>query len=116
MPEAIPWILRIYCKLYIFVKTTSHTLAFICPKMFLPCPVESTLSLRSSVIELWNSVLASFDSQVHCKSGDDSLDCEDPVRFVIRTWPWQNQAEGLLQALLRVKTDAVKDQEKKRRR
>ena len=94
----------------------SQTLAFLRPQMFLPFPVESTASLRPSVIDLWNSALASFLSQVHYKSADDSLDCEDPVRFVIRTWPWQDQAEGLPQALLRVKTDAAKDQEKKRRR
>ena len=44
---------------------------------------------------------------VHYKSTDESLDYEDPVRFVIRTWPWQDQAEGLPQALLKVKTEAA---------
>ena len=108
MPEAIQWILRIYCNLYIFVKTTSQTQAFLSPQMFMACPVESTASLRSWFIDLWNSALASFLRQVvHYKSTDESLDFEDPVRFVIRTWPWQDQAEGLPQALLKVKTDAA---------
>ena len=108
MPEAIQWILRIYCNLYIFVKTTSQTQAFLSPQMFMACPVESTASLRSWFIDLWNSALASFLRQVvHYKSTDESLDFEDPVRFVIRTWPWQDQAEGLPQALLKVKTDSA---------
>ena len=33
------------------------------------------------------------------------VEFEDPVRFVIRTWPWQEEAEGLPQALLKVKTE-----------
>ena len=27
------------------------------------------------------------------------------MRFVIRTWPWQEEAEGLPQALVKVKTE-----------
>ena len=30
-------------------------------------------------------------------SAEDRLDFEDPVRFVLRTWPWPDQAEGLPQ-------------------
>jgi len=117
MPEAIQWILRIYCNLYIFVKTTSQTQAFLSPQMFLACPVESTASLRSWFIDLWNSALATFLRQVvHYKSMDDSLDFEDPVRFVIRTWPWQDQAEGLPQALLKVKTEAATLQSDRKRK
>ena len=108
MPEAIQWILRIYCNLYIFVKTTSQTRAFLSPNLFMDCPVESTASLRSWFIDLWNSKIASFLRHViHFRSSSTSLDFEDPVRFVIRTWPWQDSAEGLPQALLKVKTDSV---------
>ena len=108
MPEVIQWILRISCNLYIFVKTTSQTLAFLSPEMLLACPVESTASLRSWFVDLWNSALVSFLRQLlHYKSADDSLDFEDPVKFVIRTWPWQDQAEGLPQALLKIKTEAA---------
>ena len=39
MPDAIQWLLRVYCNLYIFVKTASATSAFFPPNMFLPCPV-----------------------------------------------------------------------------
>ena len=30
-------------------------------------------------------------------AAEDRLDFEDPVRFVLRTWPWPDQAEGLPQ-------------------
>ena len=40
MPDAIQWLLRVYCNLYIFVKTASATSAFFPPNMFLPCPVS----------------------------------------------------------------------------
>lgn len=43
----------------------------------------------------------------------DGMDFEDPVRFVIRTWPWLEQSEGLPQALLRVKTENVMKQPNK---
>ena len=89
-------------------RTTSQTLAFISPKMFLDCPVESTASLSSWFIDRWNSALVSFlRLSFHYKSKDESLDYEDPARFVIRTFPWQDQTEGLPQALVKVKTEAA---------
>jgi len=106
MPDAIQWLLRVYCNLYIFVKTASATSAFFPPNMFLPCPVDCTGSLRSWFIDLWNSTLVNFLRQVvQQASAEDRLDFEDPVRFVLRTWPWPDQAEGLPQALLKVKTE-----------
>ena len=81
--------------------------------------VDCTGSLRSWFIDLWNSTLVNFLRQVrdygsygddHGCDGDDHvwqvvqqasaedrLDFEDPVRFVLRTWPWPDQAEGLPQ-------------------
>ena len=35
-------------------------------------------------------------------SAEDRLDFEDPVRFVLRTWPWPDQAEGLPQVSILV--------------
>ena len=46
MPDAIQWLLRVYCNVYIFVKTVSAASAFFPPTMFLPCPVCPELSLR----------------------------------------------------------------------
>ena len=57
MPEAIQWLLRIYCNLYIFVKTTSNTASFLSPSVFMACPVDSTAHLREWFIDLWNSSL-----------------------------------------------------------
>jgi len=106
MPEAIQWILRIYCNVYIFVKTTSKVRSCISPQMFLPCPVDSTQKLRSWFVDLWNSSLVLYLRQTVLQRGEDDLqEYEDPVRFVIRTWPWADQAGGLPQALLKVKTD-----------
>ena len=197
MPDAIQWLLRVYCNLYIFVKTASSTSAFFPPNMFLPCPVshhphiyshslealltrignvilveinvraaamverfkvDCTGSLRSWFIDLWNSTLVNFLRQVQDydsndgNDGDDGalqvvqqaaaedrLDFEDPVRFVLRTWPWPDQAEGLpqvlilshsvlssepglglnsshMQALLKVKTESAGGQQQQRRR
>ena len=111
MPEAIQWLLRIYCNLYIFVKTTSGTASFLSPSVFMPCPVDSTAQLREWFIDLWNSSLINLLRQVvqdrereaGVRGADDF---EDPVKFVIRTWPWLDQADGLPQALLKVKTES----------
>ena len=46
MPDAIQWLLRVYCNVYIFVKTVSAASAFFPPTMFLPCPVGAEQSLR----------------------------------------------------------------------
>ena len=46
MPEAIQWLQRIYCNLYIFVKTTSQTQSFLSPSVFMQCPVETSAQLR----------------------------------------------------------------------
>ena len=83
MPEAIQWLLRIYCNLYIFVKTTSQTLSFLSPALFMSCPVDSTAHLRSWFIDLWNSALISQLRHVVATSAT-GMDCEDPVRFVLQ--------------------------------
>ena len=88
--------------------------------------VDCTGSLRSWFIDTWNSTLVNFlrqvwdhdshdddddeddDEDVHCSwwqvvqqaAAEDRLEFEDPVRFVLRTWPWTEQAEGLPQVLL----------------
>ena len=75
--------------------------------------VDCTGSLRSWFIDLWNSTLVNFLRQVPDRNSnsvdddvvqvvqqaaaEDRLDFEDPVRFVLRTWPWPDQAEGLPQ-------------------
>ena len=71
------------------------------------CPVDSTKDMRTWFIDTWNTSLVSTLRQVvlnqNCEA--QGVEFEDPVRFVIRTWPWQDQAEGLPQALLKVKTE-----------
>ena len=50
MPEAIQWILRIYCNIYIFVKTTSRTRSCLSPYMFMSCAVGSTQVRRQTFL------------------------------------------------------------------
>jgi len=112
MPDAIQWLLRVYCNVYIFVKTVSAASAFFPPTMFLPCPVDCTASLRAWFIDLWNSNLVNLLRQVVQQAAvEERPDFEDPVRFVIRTWPWPDQPEGLPQALLKVKTESARRRE-----
>ena len=78
-------------------------------------PLQSTYKLRPWFIEIWNTkivpdlrgVLSSvsakrFTNNEQMGAFDDEM--EDPVKFVIRTWPWSEDAEifGLPQALIPV--------------
>ena len=100
MPEAIQWLLRIYCNLYIFVKTTSRTKSFLSPGIFMSCPVDSTQQMKTWFIDqLWNSCLITKLRQVVNDSDQQSLDFEDPVKFVVRTWPWREEVDSLSQTL-----------------
>ena len=78
-------------------------------------PLQSTYKLRPWFIEIWNTKivpdLRGVLSSVNAKrltnneqmgAFDDEI--EDPVKFVIRTWPWSEDAEifGLPQALIPV--------------
>ena len=56
MPDAIQWLLRVYCNVYIFVKTVSAASAFFPPTMFLPCPVCAGQLLRF-VLQTLTSIL-----------------------------------------------------------
>ena len=109
MPEAIQWLLRIYCNLYIFVKTTSHTQSFLSPSIFMNCPVDSTQQLKTWFIDHWNSSQIPMLRQVAKQSRQQAVDWEDPVKFVIRTWPWRDEVEGLSlsHTLLPVNTQIV---------
>ena len=106
MPEAIQWLLRIYCNLYIFVKTTSQTQSFLSPSVFMSCPVDSTQQMKDWFIQqLWNSSIVNILRKVVSDSGQQSLDFEDPVKFVIRTWPWREEVDSLPQHLLAVRLE-----------
>lgn len=106
MPEAIQWLLRIYCNLYIFVKTTSQTQSFLSPSVFMSCPVDSTQQMKDWFIQqLWNSSIVNILMKVVSDSGQQSLDFEDPVKFVIRTWPCREEVDSLPQHLLAVRLE-----------
>ena len=109
MPEAIQWLLRIYCNLYIFVKTTSHTQSFLSPTVFMSCPVDSTQHLKTWFIDHWNSSQIPRLRQVTRQNQEQRVDWEDPVKFVLRTWPWRDEVEGLAQTLLTVNTRRISE-------
>ena len=106
MPEAIQWLLRIYCNLYIFVKTTSQTQSFLSPSIFMNCPVESTGQLRTWFIDHWNTGQIPRLRQMASQAPHQALDWEDPVKFVLRTWPWPDQPDTLSHTLLPVREDS----------
>ena len=99
MAASLDWLQQIFCHLYIFVKTRSQTKSFLSPFSFLSCPVQSTAVIRAWFIDFWNSQLHSFLRQV---GEDGEGDWEDPVMFVLRTWPWPGEGEEELQ---QVRTD-----------
>ena len=105
MPEAIQWLLRIYCNLYIFVKTTSQTQSFLSPSLFMSCPVDSTQQLKTWFIDHWNSAQIPLLRQVARQSQQQAVDWEDPVKFVLRTWPWREEVETLSHSLQAVNTE-----------
>ena len=109
IPEAIQWLLRIYCNLYIFVKTTSHTQSFLSPSVFMSCPVDSTQHLKTWFIDHWNSSQIPRLRQVTRQNQEQRVDWEDPVKFVLRTWPWRDEVEGLAQTLLTVNTRRISE-------
>ena len=107
MPEAIQWLLRIYCNLYIFVKTTSQTQSFLSPSIFMSCPVDSTQELKTWFIDHWNASQIPLLRQVTEENQHQTVDWEDPVKFVIRTWPWREEVEALSHSLLALNTRTV---------
>ena len=63
MPDAIQWLLRVYCNVYIFVKTVSAASAFFPPTLFLPCPVGAEQLLRFILQPLTSILRPPFISQ-----------------------------------------------------
>ena len=87
--------------------SSSHTQSFLSPSIFMSCPVDSTQQLRTWFIDHWNSAQIPLLRQVARESHHQTVDWEDPVKFVIRTWPWREEVEGLADILLAVNTQAV---------
>ena len=112
MIVAVNWISRIFVHLNNFCndkrmrKKSSLSPGYF---MTLDFPVDSTYKLRPWFIELWNTKLVhklrnlshtflndnetSQNNQSACStSSKDGI--EDPIKFIIRTWPWKEDAES----------------------
>ena len=117
MIVAVNWISRIFVHLNKFCLSRSPRGISLSPGCLMGSdfPLQSTYKLRPWFIEIWNTkivpdlrgVLSSVNSRrltndEQMGTFDDEI--EDPVKFVIRTWPWSEDAEifGLPQALIPV--------------
>ena len=122
MIVAVNWISRIFVHLDDFCHSTFGKGNSLSPGYLMGSdfPLESTYQLRPWFIELWNTKIVqelrtmliplAENEAKHSNHGrlqeglafEDEL--EDPVKFVIRTWPWKEDAAtfGLPQALIPV--------------
>ena len=117
MIVAVNWISRIFVHLNKFCLSRSPRDISLSPGCLMGSdfPLQSTYKLRPWFIEIWNTkivpdlreVLRSVNAKrltnnEQMGAFDDEM--EDPVKFVIRTWPWSEDAEifGLPQALIPV--------------
>ena len=117
MIVAVNWISRIFVHLNKFCLSRSPRGISLSPGCLMGSdfPLQSTYKLRPWFIEIWNTkivsdlreVLSSVNAKLLTNNEqmgtlDDEM--EDPVKFVIRTWPWSEDAEkfGLPQALIPV--------------
>ena len=111
MIVAVNWISRIFVQLDNFCndrrmgKKSSLSPGYF---MSLDFPVDSTYKLRPWFIEIWNTKLvhklrnfsytflndneASQNNQTAC-STTLKEGIEDPIKFIIRTWPWKEDAD-----------------------
>ena len=112
MIVAVNWISRIFVHLDNFCndkrmrKKSSLSPGYF---MTLDFPVDSTYKLRPWFIEIWNTKLVhklrnfshtflkdnetSQNNQSAC-STTSKEGLEDPIKFIIRTWPWKEDAEA----------------------
>ena len=117
MIVAVNWISRIFVHLNKFCLSRSSRGISLSPGCLMGSdfPLQSTYKLRPWFIEIWNTKivpdLRGVLSSVNAKSFTNNEqmgafvdEMEDPVKFVIRTWPWSEDAEifGLPQALIPV--------------
>ena len=109
MIVAVNWISRIFVNLDNFChdkrmkKKTSLSPGYFMTSDF---PVDSTYKLRPWFIEIWNAKLVHkirnyantflHDDRILQPECNNSLNegIEDPIKFIIRTWPWKEDVEA----------------------
>ena len=85
MSAAIRWMDGLYNHL------NSFTNFVLSPKVFISCPLNNTHILRTWIIDLWNNELVRV---LRKYSGS-----EDPVNYLVKTWPWKDDVRGLPRAV-----------------
>ena len=129
MIVAVNWISRIFVHLNEFCHP-SHIGGYVdglSPGFFMGSviPLETTYKLRCWFVDLWNARLANELRNIYdrnqtkalikredgCVGSESSANesVEDPVKFVVRTWPWKEDAKtlGLPQALIPIFSNNV---------
>ena len=92
MMSALGWLCGV------FRAVSKHNAPSLMP-VFLGCPLENTHKFRTWFIDTWNSDVVAELRRYGLKADSGG---EDPVRFVIRSWPWKEDVAGLPQALASV--------------
>ena len=88
MIVAVNWLSRV------FVHLDQFSPSDLPPSLFMESiPLESTHNFKSWFMDTWNLKLVRQLRQLPLN--DDT----DPVRFVIQSWPWKEDSQGLAQAL-----------------
>lgn len=92
--SGVTW-LALVCK-------TLHQRSSWVPKLhiFLECPLEGSRQFRQWFVNTWNAILVHELRRTSKLQLDDKG--EDPVKFVIRTWPWKDESGSLQRDLQRV--------------
>ncbi|TRY73505.1 hypothetical protein TCAL_05475 [Tigriopus californicus] len=92
--SGVTW-LALVCK-------TLHQRSSWVPKLhiFLECPLEGSKQFRQWFVKTWNAILVHELRRTPKLQLDEKG--EDPVKFVIRTWPWKDESGSLQRDLQRV--------------
>ena len=122
MIVAVNWISRIFVHLDDFCQSKKLKGETLSPGYFMTqdFPLESTYQLRPWFIELWNTKIVHklrnisntflhddkktlYNDKLYSTTSAKD-DFEDPIKFIIKTWPWKEDAVtfGLPQALIPV--------------
>ena len=117
MIVAVNWISRIFVHLDEFCSLGVHRSLSPGHFMMPNFPLETTYKLRTWFTDLWNTqIVPELREMIEYQDGGYSkgndvtnkmriMDkMEDPVKFIVRTWPWKEDATtlGLAQALIPV--------------
>jgi hypothetical protein len=97
MIVGVNWLNRIHAQLTDFCNRQQLNVLPTKHFMIKGLPLESSHQFRAWFVDLWNLVLVE-ELRKELKDKPVTI-AEDPVKIIIRTWPWKDHEGGLPQAL-----------------